>query len=76
MATVDIINKHEIPIPKYLSTRLFDIYDDYPPLMFQGSPKTFCNELMLAVKKCDREADWEYFLQNNNRNRQKYSRLK
>ena len=61
MVNLEIKNRLELPIPATLSTSFNVIYDEAPPTFFQGSTMESCDELLFAIKKCDRESDFKFF---------------
>ena len=59
---------NNLPIPTTLSTSHHNIYTDFPPTVFQGSPIYYCDEILLAVKACNEYADFQFYqhkLKNN-----------
>ena len=62
MVNLTIINKENLPVPTFLSTSTWVIYDDKPPTFYQGSTIHQCDEILIAFKQCDRGGDFSYFL--------------
>ena len=69
MANLEVINREDLPVPTALSISLWVIYDDAPPIFFQGSPIEACDEILIAIIQCDRGGDFSFFLQRKDAGR-------
>lgn len=69
MANLEVINRENLLVPKALSTSLWVIYDDAPPIFYQGSPIKACDEILIAIKQMDRGGDFSFFLQRKDAGR-------
>ena len=69
MANLEVINREDLPVPTALSISLWVIYDDAPPIFYQGSPIKACDEILIAIKQMDRGGDFSFFLQRKDAGR-------